>query len=65
MHSAINMAKRQHVATMLPAELIWPYDCKRRCRDMERVATGPAVADEMTRHLREPYRSMVREQYAP
>lgn len=62
MHAAIQMARRQ-LPAMLPKQLVWPYDCQRRCNELEHVVTGPAVADEMTRHLREPYKSIVREEY--
>jgi hypothetical protein len=63
MHSAVNMARRSGVATQLPASHIWPFDCVRRCGERVRVATGPAVAHEMTRNLREPFRSQVRAQW--
>lgn len=62
MHISVMMARRQ-VATMLPRGLTWPYDCTRRCNELVPVATGPAVADELTRNLREPFKSSLRGRY--
>ena len=62
MHSAIDMA-RFKTASRLRAELLWPYDCERRCNEQVPVSRGPWVADELTRRLREPYKTMMREQY--
>jgi hypothetical protein len=63
MHAAVNMARRKGVATQLPGYLLWPFDCEHRCGDRVRVPTGPAVAHEMTRNLREPFRSQLRAQW--
>jgi hypothetical protein len=62
-HTAVNMAHRRNVATQLPAALVWPYDCEQRCAKLVRVVTGPVVGHELTRNLREPFRSKVREQF--
>lgn len=48
---------------MLPAALVWPFDCERRCNDLVRVPTGPWVAEELTRNLREPFKSAVRREF--
>lgn len=63
MHAATEMARRR-VAHQLPALLVWPYDCTRRCNELVTVPTGPNVAEEMTRNLREPFRSRLREQWS-
>ena len=64
MHTAISMA-RYEVSGTLPADLLWPFDCQRRCGDMVPVMRGPAVAEEMTRNLREPFKSAIREWWRP
>jgi hypothetical protein len=56
-HSSILMARRK-LPAQLPAELVWPFDTSRK--DMVNVPTGPTVAHEMTRNLREPFKSTVR-----
>lgn len=63
MHLATGMAHRT-VPGMLPAELVWPFDCVKRCKDMVPVARGEAVAEELTRNLREPHRSAVRSTFS-
>lgn len=62
MHTAVAMAHR-HLPSQLPAALVWPYDCTKRCNDLVPVTTGPHVAEEMTRNLREPFRTQVRRQF--
>lgn len=57
-HTAISMAHRR-VPSHLPASLVWPFDCEVRCGKQVRVPTGLAVAYELTRNLREPFRSQV------
>lgn len=61
-HTAVAVAKRE-VPSMLPKELVWPYDCTKRCSDMTPVHTGPAVGAELTRNLREPFKTMIQERF--
>jgi hypothetical protein len=62
MHSAILMAQRR-VPGMLRAEHLWPFDCERRCGEMVSVPRGPDVAAEMTRNIREPFKSAMQKEF--
>lgn len=62
MHTATDMAHGR-TATHLPAGLLWPFDCRRRCDQLVRVDTGPDVANELTRQLRDPFKSALREEF--
>ena len=62
MHLAIDMA-RFKTRGQLPKALIWPFDCEIRCGEQVSVHRGPAVAAELTRNLREPFKSAIREEF--
>lgn len=61
-HTAVDMAHHR-TAGMLPKSLLWPHDCTRACNRMVPVLRGPHVADELTRNLREPFKSAIRSEF--
>jgi hypothetical protein len=59
-HTAVAIARRE-TPSMMPENLLWPYDSNRS--RMVAVERGPGIANELTRNLREPFKAMMRNQY--